>query len=548
MSKKIHRARFCKIRFDRWVCLFVVLATILVFYQVIDHSFIDYDDDVYVTKNANVQAGLTWDGLIWSFTTFHGGNWHPLTWLSHMLDIQIFGMDAGLHHLINLVFHIANAVLLFFLLNRLTGKLWSSAVVAALFALHPLHVESVVWLAERKDLLRTFFWLLTLFCYALYAENPNLKRYLAVLLFFILGLMAKPMLVTLPFVLCLLDYWPLGRFKIDPSGKVFVIAFKKGTAGRLALEKLPLFFLAGASCVVTYMAQKEGGAVGSLEVYPFYQRAAGALVAYALYIKKMIWPADLSFLYPFRDVLPLWQIVGAGLLIASISFVSIRSTKCRPWLFVGWFWYLGTLIPVIGLVKVGWHSMADRYTYVPLIGLFIAVTWEGAAIFQKWPLKKYKVAMITAAILSVLMLTTWSQVGQWKTSITLYEHALEVNPENYVAHNNLGLILADQGKTREAIRHYFKALRVKPMYAHANNNLGTALIQLGKFDEAEVFIKEALKADPYYAEAYSNLGVVLVYREKIDEAAKLFRKALQIKPHYRSAYNNLNRVLALPEQ
>ena len=296
------------------------------------------------------------------------------------------------------------------------------------------------------------------------------------------------------------------------------------------------------------MAQQAGGAVGSLEVYPFYQRVANSLVAYVIYIKKMIWPADLSFLYPYWDVLPLWQIVGAGLLIAGISFLSIKSTKCRPWLLVGWFWYLGTLIPVIGLVKVGLHSMADRYTYVPLIGLFIAVAWEGAAILQRWQLKKYKVAMITTAILSVFMLTTWSQVRQWKDSITLYEHALEVNPENYVAHNNLGLILADQGKTREAIRHYLKAVRVKPKYAHANNNLGTALIQLGKFDEAEVFIKEALKADPHFAEAYSNLGAVFVYRGKIDKAAELFRKALQIRPHFSSAYNNLNRVLALPKQ
>lgn len=362
------------------VCLILILAIFTVFWQVRSHDFVNYDDDKYVTENRDVKAGLTTQSIIWAFTTTHASNWHPLTWLSHMLDISLFGLNPGWHHLTNLLFHIANTLLLFLILRGMTEEFWKSAFVAALFALHPLHVESVAWIAERKDVLSTFFWMLTILAYAYYVKHPVLRRYLFVLFSFLLGLMSKPMLVTLPFVLLLLDYWPLGRFQMEESGitrnpkkhKSKHPEYQKSIALRLVREKTPFFVLAGFSSIITFIAQQHGGTVRSLEFLPVKTRVANALISYVAYIGKMIWPFNLAVLYPHPGTtLPMWQTILAGLFLLFISYLVIRKVKKLPYLSIGWFWYVGTLVPVIGLVQVGAQSMADRYTYIPLIGLFI---------------------------------------------------------------------------------------------------------------------------------------------------------------------------------
>lgn len=376
-----------KIRPDLLISLFLVMAILAVYLQVRNHDFINFDDDLYVTINPHVQAGLTLDSITWAFTSTRASNWHPLTWLSHMLDCQIYGMNPGQHHLTNVLFHILNTLLLFFVFMRMTKDLWQSGFVAALFALHPLHVESVVWLAERKDVLSTFFWMLTLWSYVRYVERSGLNRYLPVLFFFILGLMAKPMLVTLPFVLLLLDYWPLKRFRLGSSEDGQDCRPERFYLGFI-WEKIPLFLLSAGSSVITYMVQKSSGAVSTLAVIPVHVRIANAIVSYVSYIGKMIWPHNLTILYPYLKSIIYWQVVGAGLLLAVITVVVFRMMKTKPYVAVGWFWFLGTLVPVIGLVQVGLQAMADRYTYVPLIGLFIMVAWGVPDILGKWRYKK----------------------------------------------------------------------------------------------------------------------------------------------------------------
>lgn len=363
------------------VIMFLVVSAAGAYWGVKDNEFVNYDDDEYVTQNSHVQAGLTSEGIVWAFTTTHAANWHPLTWLSHMFDYQLFGPNPQGHHLTSLLLHILNSILLFLVLRRMTDALWQSAFVAVLFALHPLHVESVAWVAERKDILSTFFWILTMWAYVRYVERPGSTRYLMVALPLALGLMAKPMLVTLPFVLLLLDIWPLGRIDLSEYGDASRDKRdKRPRTGivlmRLAKEKIPLFALVAASCLVTFAAQRSGGAVQPMESLPFMDRVVNAIVSYFLYIEKMVWPTDMAFFYPYPvHTLPLWQPLGAGLLLLVITVLVIRTARRKPFLLVGWFWYLGTLIPVIGLVQVGGQAMADRYTYVPYIGLFMVVAW-----------------------------------------------------------------------------------------------------------------------------------------------------------------------------
>ncbi len=375
------------------ICLFLVLATLTVYWQVGNYEFVNFDDDKYIIENFHVQKGLTRDSVIWAFTATHVSNWHPLTWLSHMLDFQLYGLNPSGHHLTNVFFHLVNTLLLFLVLKLMTGALWRSGLVAALFAVHPLHVESVVWVAERKDVLSTLFWMLTLWAYLGYTKRPGVKRYLVILLAFALGLMAKPMLVTLPFVLLLLDYWPLKRIELGQSAiglpaasQPSTIANKPGAqAFRLLLEKTPMFVLAAVSSVVTFIVQKSGGAVGALETYPFKIRMANALLSYVIYLKKMIWPQNLAVFYPHPgQSLPMWQAAGAGLLLVVVSIAVIRAGRRYPYLPVGWLWYVGTLVPVIGLVQVGDQAMADRYTYVSLIGLFIVVAWGVPDVARSW--------------------------------------------------------------------------------------------------------------------------------------------------------------------
>ena len=532
-----------QIRPELVMCLFLVLTVLAVYWPVRNHDFINYDDDLYVTNNPQVQAGLTIDSITWAFTSTHASNWHPLTWLSHMLDCQIYGMNPGQHHLTNLLFHILNTLLLFFVLNRMTKDIWQSGFVAAVFGLHPLHVESVAWLSERKDVLSTFFWLLILWSYVRYVERSDFKWYLAVLLFFILGLMAKPMLVTLPFLLLLLDYWPLKRIEAGGSEDVRERGSMPLCLG-LVWEKLPLFLLAAGSSAITYTVQKSAGAMSSLAVIPFHVRIGNVLVSYVNYIGKMIWPHNLAVIYPYPKSLIYWQVAGAGLLLVSITAFVLWRVKKNPYLTVGWFWYMGTLVPVIGLVQVGLQAMADRYTYVPLIGLFIMVSWSVPDILGKRRYTEIFLAVSSALLLFALMICTGFQIGTWRNSITLFRHATDVTENNYVAYEKLGEALAAQGKIDSAVDHYSQALRIRPDFESTYISMGVALRDHGNYDAAIRHFKQALRINPNNAIARNNLGVVYARKGDDEKAIFQFLEAARIDPDYAGAYYNLGKISA----
>jgi hypothetical protein len=448
-GKKLDKKSSFSMRRDLLVSVFLVTSILAVYWQVTDNGFV-YDDESYITKNSHVQSGLTCENITWSFTSTSASNWHPLTWLSHLLDYQLYGMNSGMHHLTNLIFHILNTLLLFLVFKRMTGDLWRSSFVAALFALHPLHVESVAWVAERKDVLSSFFWMLTMWGYVLYAERPGINRYMLALLFFILGLMAKPMLVTLPFVLLLLDYWPLNRFRSAKSNSSNKMKQKPNVL-HLVLEKIPFIVFASASCVVTFIVQKSGGAVGSLDAYPFKVRAANALVSYVSYTGKMLWPSCLAPIYLHSRIVQGWKIVGASILLISISLLVIRAKRQHPYFVVGWLWYIGTLVPVIGLVQVGLQCMADRYTYIPLTGMFIIIAWGIPILVERWRYRKIVLAVSAGTLLICLMICTWLQVQHWRNSITLFTHTVNVTANNWVAQYNLACGYALENKKEEAI-------------------------------------------------------------------------------------------------
>lgn len=531
-----------KVRPDILVCLFLVIATLAVYWQVRNYPLINYDSRKYVTENHYVKTGLTLKSITWSFTAMHASNWHPLTWLSHMLDCQLYGMNPGQHHLTNVFFHILNTLLLFIVLKRMTGALWQSGFVAALFALHPLHVESVAWVAERKDVLSTFFWMLTLWSYARYVERSDFYRYLIVLLFFSCGLMAKPMVVTLPFVLLLLDYWPLRRFQLSFPGDRNHSQQRRFNFG-LIREKIPLFLLSVASSVITYSVQKSGGAANSLDVIPFKSRIANAVVSYVSYIGKMLWPDNLAVFYPYPKSIPLWKVMGAGLLLVILSVVFFRIKRAKPYFAVGWLWYIGTLVPVIGLLQVGMQGMADRYTYVPLVGLFIIIAWGVPDIVSKWRYKRIGLAAIIAITLATLIITTRLQVRYWSNSTILFEHALDVTVDNSVAHVNLGEALGEQGKTDAAVRHCYEALRIKPDLVTPHLNLGVALRGQGNLNEAVNHFSMALQIKPDCAEAYYELGDTLIRKGDFSGAIEHYLEAIRIKPDYVKAYKNLGVLL-----
>ncbi|MDO9528887.1 MAG: tetratricopeptide repeat protein [Syntrophales bacterium] len=558
------------------ICLFLVIVTLAVYWQVGNHAFVNYDDIKYVTENRHVQAGLTLKSVKWAFTATHASNWHPLTWLSHMADCQIYGLNPRGHHLTNVLFHILNSILLFIILRRITGSLWKSAFVAALFALHPLHVESVAWVAERKDVLSTFFWMLTMGSYIWYVERPGTSRYLLVLLLFILGLMAKPMLVTLPFVLLLLDYWPLGRFQVkktDPvqlsdapppkdtkgkkresqqhplknaaqTNKITGSDYQWSRALPLIREKIPFFVLAATSSVVTFFVQQSGGAVRSFDVLPLTVRIFNALVSYVSYIGKMIWPLNLAVLYPYYGMPAGWKIAGACLLLAFISFMAIRMMRQLPYFIIGWLWYLGTLVPVIGIVQVGSQAMADRYTYVPLIGIFIIIVWGVSDLAARWRYRKEVFVVTSAILLSILTGITLFQLRHWTNSITLFKHAINVTDNNAVAHNNLGFALFGHGRTAESINHYNEALKINPDYLLAHMNLGSVLAAQGRTAEAIDRYNEALKINPDNAKVHNNLGSALIEQNKTAEAIDHYTKALKINPDYADVHYNWGNALA----
>ena len=533
------------------ISLSLLVATLVVFWPLAHFQFIDLDDNVYVHANSQVETGLTAQGVIWAFTTTHAANWHPWTWLSHMADCEFYGLNAGRHHLTSVLLHLANTLLLFLVLERMTRARWASGFVAALFALHPLHVESVAWVAERKDVLSTLFWMLTLWTYVRYTERQTLNRYLVVLFSLALGLLSKAMLVTLPCVMLLLDYWPLGRLQLaQPTGhrngydKSRKRNDQRSFPHRIILEKVPFFALAAVSSLITFLVQQSGGAVSSLESFSLENRVANALVSYVSYIGKMIWPHPLAVLYPHPGMAPMWQVAGAVLFLAGVTALVVRLARRYPYLAVGWLWYLGTLVPVIGLVQVGSQAMADRYTYVPLIGLFIMIAWGVPDILAGWRHRKTVLAISAGLLLSIFMVVTSLQIQHWHDSITLFNHTLKVTTRNFVVHNVLGNALALQGRQEEAIAHYAEALRINSQYADAHNNLGNLLARQGKQEEAIAHYAEALRINPQFAEAHYNLGNLLARQGKQEEVFAHYAEALRINPQYADAHNNLGNLLA----
>ena len=530
----------------------LVLATLIVYWDVQHHGFVNYDDGKYITDNVHVKEGLTWDGFRWAFTTTHANFWHPLTWLSHMLDCQLFGLNGGGHHLSGLFFHLANTALLFMVLLRMTHAVWQSTFVAALFALHPLHVESVAWAAERKDVLSSFFWILTMGAYVSYVERPTTNRYLLVVLCFILGLMAKPMLVTLPFVLLLLDYWPLGRFtrqsrnssiQHDKMGPNLKRHFERGV--RLLNEKIPLLILAVAASAVAFIAQDAGGATKSLALFPIEARLANVLLSYVAYLGKTFWPSNLAVFYPHAGTSStISQVAVAGFLLLLFSVCAIRFARSHPYFLVGWLWYLGTLVPVIGLVQVGDHGMADRYTYVPLVGIFMALAWGLPALLKGWLHGRTALAATLPVFFAMLMVCSWYQVGHWQNSRTLFEHALRVRQPSPLAHTDLGVALVEEGNLDQAVWHYTQALRINPAYLGARVNLGSALARQGKHDEAIAHYEQALQSKPELAEGHFNMANALTAINKLDAAISHYREAIRIAPNDPDMHNNLGIALA----
>ncbi|MDA0990629.1 MAG: tetratricopeptide repeat protein, partial [Verrucomicrobia bacterium] len=608
------------------ILLALVALTLAAYWPVTEHGFINYDDDAYIWQNPEVISGLSLENLRWAFTTFHATNWHPLTWLSHQLDCQLFGLQAGLHHLSGLLLHCASVIALYLVLVGLigatgrNGRLWPCAFVVAIFAIHPTHIESVAWAAERKDVLSTFFWILTMGAYGKYvgvrgsgfrvqgsgfrvqgshvdpsgAEGRRRARlwYTAALFSFALGLLAKPMLVTLPFVLLLLDYWPLGRVAWarppsslpQPEGQqsLAVPPHQKGAkqrkkrkdaqkqtlktvetniitpVRRLIVEKVPFLILALASMVVTFIAQREGGAVRSLIEFSLAQRFGNALVSYGAYIVKMLWPTQLTVFYPFAWPLAAWKLIGSAIAIAAISWLSLREWRRRPYLITGWLWYLGTLVPVIGIVQVGNQALANRYTYIPSIGLtwmlaFVVAEWVGTTsgegrrasgkVRRVETTRPTVVGLIAAVAVLGCVFVTRTELGYWRNSITLFERALAITDGNWVAHNNLAIELERQDRHAEAFDHYLAAVQIAPNYEDARYNFANVLAKQGRFDESEPHYRAALKLNPRHADAHTNFGNVQLARGNMAEAISHFETALSINPNLPEAHNNLGNAL-----
>jgi tetratricopeptide (TPR) repeat protein len=535
-SPTASRTRLQSVDIAIGVCL--IAATILVYAQVRTHGFLTHDDPEYVTANPHVTAGLTVSGAAWALTAGHDANWFPLTWLSHMADVQMFGVNAGAHHLDNVAIHLLSAVLLFFLFRRMTGARWPSALVACLFALHPLHVESVAWVAERKDVLSGLFWMLTLWAYVGYVERPGRGRYALVLGAFALGLMAKSMIVTLPFVLLLIDWWPLGRWSAAPDRRSAVAALVP-----LVREKLPLLALSALVSVVTFFVQRSAGAVASIDAVPLGERVANAVVSYAVYLRELVWPARLAVFYPLRPA-DASVVIAAAAIVLALSALVVRAARRRPYLAVGWFWYLGTLVPVIGLIQVGSQSHADRYTYIPSIGITVAAAWGLAEIASRWPRYRMVVAGLAAAACVAAGVVTWRQLPYWKNSESLFEHAIDVTGENDVAHFNLGLVRRSEGRLDDALAHYERAVKIRPTYAEAHNNIAEILIAENRIPEALPHIADALRLRPDLVDAQVNLGIASATAGRPDAAEAAFRSAVRLAPDNAEALEGLCRTLS----
>lgn len=556
------------------VCVVLAVVTLAVFWQVKHFDFVNFDDQIYVTENRHIQSGITPDAFRWAFSTTYAEFWHPLTWLSLMVDYELFGLNAGGYHLTNLILHILSTLLLFWLFHRMTGAVWRSTFIAALFALHPLHVESVAWIAERKDVLSAFFWMLTLCLYVYYTEKPVVRRYWIVLLCFACGLMSKSMVVTLPVVLILLDYWPLDRIQsqtIKTSLAPVTTAFtnqgqqkpksKNKTAkenissstdrklpqtkiaGIIPLwqlwEKIPFFVLSAVFSIITLYAQYKPP-----EKYlPFDSRLANAFVSFVTYLVKIFWPHDLAVFYPFPDQLPAGQVAGAALLIFIISAAVIIAIKRWPYLFVGWLWYTITLLPVIGIIQVGDFAMADRYTYLPAIGIGVMLAWGIPLLFQRADLREKILIPAGILALAILAVLSWQQCRYWKNSIDLFSHALQVTKNNTLAHNSLGVALVDAGRTKEAIAHYQAAIKINPYNDKAHSNLGLALAAEGNITQAITHYRAALDFNPNNDVAHSNIGSALVRAGKYEEAADHYRTAIKLNLNFDDAHYNFANLL-----
>ena len=519
-----------------WViCLLLALATLLAYCGVFSSEFVNYDDPYYVVQNQHVQAGLSLDGLTWAFTTRDCDNWHPLTWLSLMLDCNLYGSDSAGFHATNLALHILNTVLLFLLLQRMTGARWRSAFVAALFALHPLHVESVAWVAERKDVLSTFFGMVTLWAYIRYAEKPEIARYWPVLFFFALALMAKPMLVTLPFLLLLLDFWPLRR--ISPESKLFghpvriaevgqQTSFCQLSPGWLVMEKIPLLALSAVSSALTIWAQTQAIAM----TVPLNDRLLNTALSCLRYMVKMVWPTRLYVNYPYPHGWPIWYPIIAVIIVGYLSVVAVRESSRRPYVFTGWFWFLIALVPVIGLVQVGIQSIADRYTYVPLIGLFIIIAWLGCDLADKWRLPPALLRVLAVATIAACIPLTMAQVGYWKNSFTLFQHALSLNPNNFFVEINLAMSYEAKDQHEPALEHLIQAAKINPDFGETYNKMGGVQLWLGKYDDAVGSFNTALRLHASAPLAHYGLALAFEKQGKLNEATEQINAALVLAP------------------
>lgn len=522
------------------ICILLAGLTWGAFGQTLWHDFVNYDDDTYVYGKPIITDGITLPGIIWAFTRSHARNWHPITTISHMLDCQLFGLKAGGHHFNSVLLHSIAVVLLFLVFARMTGAIWHSAFVAALFAIHPLRVESVAWIAERKDVLSGVFFMLTLAAYLRYVRKPTSDRYVLVAIVFAFGLMSKPMLVTVPFVLLLIDYWPLQRFA------------DFATFRKLAVEKIPLLVLSGLSCVATIIAQ--GGPGGEMEPFPLTWQISNALVSYLVYIWQMFWPLHLAAFYPYpENTLPVWQIILAIVLLVGISGAAIALRRRYPYFITGWFWYLGMLVPVIGVLQIGMQGHADRYTYLPQIGLYVSMTWALADLSKSWRYGRELLASGAVIVLAVLGLVARSQVPFWRNSEILWSHVLAVTSNNYVAHNNLGTLLERRGQVDEAMSHYLQALKMQSSNGQARHNLGLArahtnlasvFLRKGDSDKAIEHCNTALKLRPNFAEAHAALGNAFLQQRATDKAVMHYEKALAVAPEMPVVVNNLALILA----
>jgi tetratricopeptide (TPR) repeat protein len=528
--------------------LVLIILNIIIYWQVQNHSFINYDDPLYVTSNDRVQSGIVLKSIISTFTEIQAANWHPLTMISHMLDWALFGNEAGGHHWTSLILHIINTVLLFLLLNQMTGAIWRSALVAALFAIHPINVESVAWIAERKNVLSTFFWILTMLFYVRYVRQPGWKRYLPVLTCFALGLMSKPMLVTLPFVLLLMDYWPLNRTAIDTRNENRAVIqkslqLKKAKSSFLILEKAPLFALTAISICVTLYAQHSAGAVVSMDYLPLSQRMTNAIFSYGLYLKKMLWPLDLSVFYPQYNMAT-GELIIVSFFLILITAMVLKYYRKRPYLLVGWLWYLGTLVPVIGIVQVGSQAMADRYAYVPFMGLFIMLVWSAAEIAKKNKYITHIIALTSILIISALLVISWQRCQLWGDTRALWIDVVKHHNVAF-AYNLRGLSYAEKNQYRLALADYDAAIALNKKFAEAFSNRGNLYVAIGQYNNALSDYNEAQRLKPQFADAYYNRGLLYLKTRQLDKAIVDFTNAINIDSKNADYFNNRGMALGL---